>query len=378
MSDAPSYLDFAATTPVDQRVADLVLEHMVAEFGNAGSRTHEYGSRAKRAVDVGRQQVADVVGADPSEVIFTSGATEADNLALAGLTEHGRSAGRMHVVTTAIEHKAVLEPLDELAKHGFTIDHVAPDESGAVSAADVIAAVRPDTLLVTVMHVNNETGILQPLTAIAEGLDDPNVFFHTDAAQGFGKELEALRNPRIDLISISGHKVFAPKGVGALVARRRDRRRPPLQPIMRGGGQERGLRPGTLPVALIAGLGLASELASAEVVSRRAQCERLRESLLGWVAQLGGVVNGDPSLSVPHILNASFPGVDSEAAILALRDAVSISNGSACTSSSYEPSHVLTAMGLSEDRRRGAIRLSWGADTTVDTERMVRSLLSLQ
>ena len=378
MTEAPEYLDYAATTPVDRRVADLVTQYMIEEFGNAGSRTHEFGSRAKRAIDIARGQVAAVVAADPTEVIFTSGATEADNLAVLGLAAHGQATGRTHIVTTAIEHKAVLEPLDALAKAGFSIDQVRPDESGAVSASDVLAAVRPDTLLVSVMHVNNETGIRQPLEVIADGLVDPGVFLHTDAAQGYGKEIPALQHERIDLISVSGHKVFAPKGIGVLVARRRNRRRPPLQPLMFGGGQERGLRPGTQPVALIAGIGLAAQLASEEAASRKRKCDALRTVLLDIVSQLGGVVNGDAELSVSHILNASFPGLDSEAAILALRDLASISNGSACTSASYEPSHVLTAMGLSDDRRRGAIRLSWGPDSILpEPGRVVRAIASL-
>lgn len=359
----PLYFDCAATTAVDRRVADLVLRVMVDDFGNAGSRTHEFGSRAKKLTEVARQQVAAVASTDPSDVVFTSGATEADNLALLGLVEHGRSSGRMHIVTTALEHKAVLEPLDVLRQKGFTVDHVAPEASGAVSAADVVGAVRPDTLLVTVMHVNNETGVRQPIAAIADGLADPGVYFHTDAAQGFGKDLEPLRHPRVDMVSISGHKLYAPKGVGALIVRRRDRRRAPLRPLMHGGGQERGLRPGTLPVPLVVGLGLAAELALRESATRNARSEVIRDRILEELRAVGAVVNGDEGLAVPQIVNLSFPGLDSEAVILALRNIAAVSNGSACTSSRYEPSHVLTAMGLDDDRRRGAIRLSWSHDT---------------
>lgn len=359
----PAYLDFAATTPTDQRVADLVMALMVAEFGNAGSRTHEFGAAAKRAIELARGQVAAVVGADPTEVIFTSGATEADNLAILGLAEHGLSTGKTHIVTTAIEHKAVLEPIDALAKRGFAVDYIRPGKGGAVSASDVLAAVRSGTMLVSVMQVNNETGVRQPIEAIADGLSDAGahgVLLHTDAAQGFGKELKELRSARVDMVSISGHKLLGPKGVGALVARRRDRRRPPLQPLMFGGGQERGLRPGTHPVGLIAGLGLAAELAVKEIKQRREAATAIRAQLQAFIDEVGGSVNGDPILAVPHIVNVSIPGVDSEAAMLALRDLVAISNGSACTSARYEPSHVLTAMGLSDDRRREAIRISWG------------------
>ena len=357
---APIYLDHAATTPVDPRVAAVVMHHMVEEFGNAGSRTHEYGTRSARAVEHARAQVAAVVDVDPAEVIFTSGATESDNLAILGLAQHGLASGRRHIVSTAIEHKAVLEPLEHLAERGFEIELVRPEPSGAVDPEQVLSSVRADTLLVLVMHVNNETGIQQPVEAIGDGLEDPGVYFHSDAAQGFGKVFEPLRHPRLDMVSVSGHKIYAPKGIGALVTRRRDRKRPPLTPLLMGGGQERGLRPGTLPVHLAAGLGLASELAASEATSRRDHAEEMRVRVLEAITAVGAQVNGDPARSVPNIINTSIPDLDSEAVILALRDLVSISNGSACTSATYEPSHVLTAMGLSDSRRRGAIRLSWG------------------
>jgi cysteine desulfurase len=376
--DAPVYLDAAATTPVDRRVAELVMACMLDDFGNAGSRTHEFGARANKLVEQARAQVAAVVDADPAEVVFTSGATEANNLALLGLASHGRASGRTHIVTTAIEHKAVLEPAGLLARDGFDVDFIRPDGTGAVDPEEVLAAVRSDTLLVSVMHVNNETGVRQPITAIADGLD-ASPFLHTDAAQGFGKVSEDLRHPRIDLISISGHKIFAPKGVGALVTRRRARRRPPLEPLLHGGGQERGLRPGTLPVPLIAGLGLAAELSDSEAADRLERVLELRSVLERSVTQAGGVINGAPDLAVPHILNVSFAGLDSQALILALRDVVAVSNGSACTSSTYEPSHVLTAMGLDDERRRGAIRLSWSHLTpTPDTTRFSKAINGLR
>ncbi len=370
----PTYLDFAATTPVDQRVADLVMEHMVSEFGNAGSRTHEYGARASKAVERARAQVAAVVGADPAEVIFTSGATEADNLAILGLADHGTQTGRMHIVASAIEHKAVLEPLAALRRRGFEIDLVHPGSGGAVDPSAVLAAVRADTLLVSVMQINNETGIRQPIAEIAEGLDSA-VFFHTDAAQGFGKELQALRCARIDLISMSGHKLYAPKGVGALIGRRRARKRPPLQPLMFGGGQERGLRPGTQPVALIAGLGLAAELAVTENRQRHAGFERVRGQVSEALASLGATLNGSGDICADFIVNASIPHLDSEAAMLALRELISISNGSACTSNSYEPSHVLQAMDLSEGRIRSAIRISWGPTCVIPDSKAIEAAI---
>ena len=373
----PVYLDCAATTPVDPRVAELVLACMTDEFGNAGSRTHEYGARASKIVEQGRAQVAAVVDADPAEVVFTSGATESNNLALLGLADYGRENGRTHIVTTAIEHKAVLEPIEALGKCGFDVDYIRPDETGAVNASDVLAAVRGETLLVSVMHVNNETGIRQPVTAVADGLD-PAVYMHTDAAQGFGKVEPDLRHPRIDLISVSGHKIFAPKGIGALITRRRDRRRPPLRPLLFGGGQERGLRPGTLAVPLVAGIGLAAELAVRERATRDAQVAERRGLLERALTAAGALINGDPAQSVPHILNVSFPGLDSEAVMLAWRELVAISNGSACTSSSYEPSHVLAAMGLDTERQGGAVRLSWSHVTPepdiAPMTRMIRAL----
>ena len=329
-TDAPIYFDHAATTPVDPRVAEVVMHHMVDEFGNAGSRTHEYGARSAAASESAREQVAAVVGAEPAQVIFTSGATESDNLSILGLVNHGLESNRRHIVSTTIEHKAVLEPLEHLAGTGFEVDLVDPEPTGAVDPDQVLAAVRDDTLLVTVMHVNNETGIRQPIEAIGDGLLDPGVFFHSDAAQGFGKELAPLKHRRLDLISVSGHKLCAPKGVGALIVRHRDRKRPPLTPLLLGGGLERGLRPGTLPVHLVVGLGLASQLAVAEEAERRHRCEATREQVLEALTAAGGIINGDPGQSVPHIVNASIPGLDSEAVILALRDIMSISNGSSC------------------------------------------------
>jgi cysteine desulfurase len=373
----PTYLDFAATTPVDPQVSATVLRLMAEEFGNSGSRTHEFGAEAAKAVEEARQRVAQIVDADPSEVIFTSGATEANNLAVLGLAPSAEVLGKRHILSTAIEHKAVLEPLERLSSQGFEIELVEPDVGGAVDAADLLGRVRPDTLLVSVMQVNNETGVRQPVGAIAEGLADNGPFLQVDAAQGFGKEPEPLRCPRIDMISLSGHKIFAPKGVGALIARRRGRRRPPLAPLLLGGGQERGLRPGTVPVPLVAGLGLAAEIADRHWQNWAITCTELRGAILEPLLASGAQINGDPKLSVPHIANVSFPGLDSEAVILALREVMAISNGSACTSARYTPSHVLSAMGLDDDRRRGAIRLSWGPDVVAPSTAAVNQALSV-
>jgi len=353
------YLDCNATTPVDPRVAEEVSRWTVVEFGNAGSRTHNYGQVAKERVARAREEVALVVDANPDEVIFTSGATESNNLAILGLAEHGEASSKRHLVCTQVEHKAVLEPMQALAARGFEVTTIRPTGGGWVDPEDVAAAVRPDTLLVSVMAVNNETGVRQPIDDVASILADHDAFFHVDAAQAFGKELTPLKNKRIDLISVSGHKVYAPKGIGALVARRRRYRRPPLRPITFGGGQERGLRPGTLPVGLIAGLGTAANLAREEYDQRARRCDEIKREAIAALEPLGIVLNGDPDRTVPHTLNFSVPGVDAEAAIVALKDLVAISNGSACTSQSYEPSHVLLAAGLPEPQIAGALRFSW-------------------
>ena len=359
----PVYLDCNATTPVDRRVRSLVVEYLDAEFGNAGSRTHEYGARAKRAVQRAREQVAAVVEAKPDEVIFTSGATESNNLAILGLEGEGCSSGRRHVLSTQMEHKATLEPVDELERRGFDVTRVRGNPSGWVDPDEVLDAVRDDTLLVSILHVNNETGVVQPIRAIADGLGRHPALLHVDAAQGYTKEFEELASHRVDLISVSGHKICGPKGVGALIARRRGFRRPPLAPLQFGGGQERGLRPGTLAVHLIVGLGLAAEVARQEASVRHRLCSSFRKKVLDGLGSLEPRLHGDPDRVVPHTLNLSFPGLDSEAVIVAVKDLIAISNGSACTSQSYEPSHVLTSMGLPNEQVQGAIRISWYHDT---------------
>ncbi|MFN3325311.1 MAG: cysteine desulfurase DndA [Bryobacteraceae bacterium] len=369
------YLDCAATTPVDPRVREEVLRFLDEEFGNAGSRTHDYGRRARSAVERARDQVAAVVAASRAEVIFTSGATESNNLAIIGLAQHGESAGRRHVIATSIEHHAVLEPVGHLQRLGFDVTWIRPEPGGYVSADRISKALREDTLLVSVMQANNETGIVQPITAICEALRDHPAYFHVDAAQGFGKEIESLRNPRIDLISVSGHKIHAPKGIGALIARRRGRERAPLSPLMHGGGQEWGLRPGTLPVHLIAGLGKAAELALEEWRERERLCRDFRDRLLAGLAPLRPLIHGDPGRSLPNIVNLSIPGIDAEDAMEAWSDLAAVSNGAACASANYGCSHVLSAMGLPEERKAGALRLSWcHLSVPPDLSRMVEAI----
>lgn len=353
------YLDCNATTPLDPAVREVLFHYFTEEYGNEGSRTHEFGARAKQAVQKARDQVAAVVAAKRDEVIFTSGATESNNLAILGLAEHGMASGKRHLIGTRIEHKAVLEPLEVMEQRGFEVTWLGCDVHGRVRVEELQAALRPDTLLVSIMAANNETGVRQPLDEVCRLMEGHAAYLHTDAAQSFGKDLETLRNERIDLISISGHKLYAPKGIGALVPRRRGYDRAPLKPLVHGGGQERGLRPGTLPVALVAALGAAAEIAVKDHAKRIKHCRKLKEEALKAFGPLSPRIHGRSEETMDHVLNLAVPGIDSEALIVALKDLVAISNGSACTSSSYTPSHVIKAMGYTDDEANEAIRLSW-------------------
>lgn len=373
------YLDCNATTPLEPSVAEEVARFTVEEFGNSGSRTHEFGNRAKHAVQVARDRVAEVVGASREDVVFTSGATESNNLAILGLEAEGSKTGRKHIISTRIEHKAVLEPLEHLERRGFEVTWLDVGSKGWLEPEALGSVLRDDTLLVSVMHVNNETGVRQPILELAAILKEHPAYFHIDAAQGFGKDLESLRSSRTDLISISGHKIYGPKGIGALVIRRRGYKRAPVSPLMFGGGQERGLRPGTLPVPLIVGLGEAARLAAQDHATRAAQCLHVRELALAALESIGPVINGDPNRCLSHVLNVSIPGVSAEAAMVALKGLVAISNGSACTSQRYTPSHVLAAMGLRRDEILSSLRISWCHMTPdVDWEEVSRRLKKLR
>ena len=354
------YFDYNATTPLDPRVLAAMNEWYLGPPGNAGSRTHVFGQRAKEAVENARQQVAAVIGAQPEEILFTSGATESDNLVVLGLAAFGERTRRKHIISTAIEHKAVLQPLAAMRRVGFEVDLVPVTSGGYVEPDAIRKRLRRDTLLVSVMHANNETGVLQPVREIGELIAAGDTLFHTDAAQTFGKEVDGLRCLRCDLVSISGHKIYGPQGIGAIAVRRRGSERPPLEPLMFGGGQERGVRPGTLPVALIVGLGKAAQLAQQEHTARRFAAERVKAQLIADLQDVEHRINGDQSCCQPHVLNVSFPGVDSEALMMALRDELAVSNGAACTSDRYGSSHVLEAMGLAPERIASAIRISWG------------------
>jgi cysteine desulfurase len=372
------YLDTCATTPLLPQVLEEIARYLAVEYGNEGSRTHEYGAVARKRVNRAREEVAALVAAKPDDVVFTSGATEANNLAILGLAPALRKSGKSHLVTTALEHKAVLEPFARLEKEGFAVTRVGAGESGFVAPAELAAAVGPDTGLVSLMAANNETGVLQDVTTVAADLPE-DVYLHVDAAQSLGKEPAPLAEPRIDLLSGSGHKLHGPKGIGTLVVRRRGFRRPPLRPLAVGGGQERGLRPGTVPVHLVAGFGAAAAAAAAEHDERRATNLAFRERTLAALAPLSPAYNGDTEAAMPHVLNVGFPGVDAEAAILATKDLVAISSGSACNSGSFERSHVLEAMGLRGERLDGALRISWCHLTgEPDWPEFVRRLRDLQ
>ena len=358
----PIYLDYNATTPLDPRVFDAMKEWYLGPPANSGSRTHVYGQRAKDAVELARTQVAKVVDAEPEEIVFTSGATESNNLAILGLAAHGEATNRRHIISTTIEHKAVLEPLQHLANKGFEIELAPVCKAGYIDAGEVIRRVRDDTLLVSVMHANNETGILQPVKEIGEALRYKSTVFHIDAAQTFGKE-NGLAEINFDLLSASSHKIYGPQGIGALVVKRRGNNRIPIANLVYGGGQERGLRPGTVPVALVVGFGEASRLAKHEYLSRVTALRATRNAFFNDLETVEHVVNGDATRSLAHVVNIRFPGVDSEALMMILRDTYAFSNGSACTSESYAPSHVLLAMGHNQDEANESVRISWGYDS---------------
>lgn len=358
------YLDYNASTPLGSDVAGFMSELFTIRYGNADSRTHEHGLAAREVVEKGRQHIAALLAIEPNEVIFTSGATESDNMSTLGMAAYGIDEGKKHIITTAIEHKAILEPLKHLAKQGFEVDFIAPDEFGRVNAQNVLTRVRKDTLLVSVMSANNETGVIQPVKEIGDALDDSGVYFHIDAAQSCGKMVEELQNIKYDMMSITAHKMYGPQGIGALVLRNRKYKKPPIQPITFGGGHEGGYRPGTLPVILIAGFGKAAEIALRDHKKYWSRYMEIKDQILRLLetSSIRYEINGTQEACMPNTLNISFLGVDSEALMLATKQYCSLSNGSACTSHDYSHSHVLTAMGLSNERIESAIRISWGTE----------------
>jgi cysteine desulfurase len=357
---APIYLDYAATTPVDQRVIERMVAHMSADadFGNPASRSHAYGWQAEESVEAARVQVAEAINADPREIIWTSGATESDNLALKGAAF---GSARRHIITSSIEHKAVLDCCGFLEQQGLEVTYLAPDAWGRTSVEQVREALREDTLMVSIMQVNNELGTVNELAPIGALCRSRGVLFHTDAAQSFGKlpiDVEALQ---VDLLSISAHKIYGPKGIGALYVRRANGLR--LAPQMHGGGHEMGMRSGTLPAQQIVGLGTAAQLMVDNMDAERAHLSGLRERFLSHVRQIPDtVVHTHPEDHVPGIVNVGFAGVDGETLLLAL-PGLAVSSGSACTSASVEPSFVLRGIGVADELAHASLRFSFGRFT---------------
>lgn len=359
------YLDYNASAPIAPAVLQVMVDVYQNRSGNADSRTHSYGDEARAVVETARKQVASLLGISPSEVFFTSGATESSNIAIQGLAEYARKSGKHHIITSSIEHKAVLETVRTMQRQGFDVDFVAPEPSGRVDAAKIVDKLRDTTLLVSLMHVNNETGIIQPVEELGAELAARDVLFHVDATQSCGKLVDELRTLAYHMLSFSAHKLRGPQGIGVLVLRKKGYRRPPVKAIMYGGQQERGLRPGTIPVALAAGCGAACALAEAHYAEDAVRLKEMKERAMELLdaSELSYAVNGDPAHCLPNTLNVCLHGVSSEALMIATKQYCAVSNGSACTSTDYTPSYVLTEMGLSAERIASSIRISWGADT---------------
>ncbi|WP_394261188.1 IscS subfamily cysteine desulfurase [Moraxella boevrei] len=369
------YLDYAATTPIDEKVAQKMMQYMTFDgiFGNPASRSHAFGWQAEEAVENARGQVADLINADPREIVFTSGATESNNLAIKGVAQFYSGKGK-HIVTSKIEHKAVLDTCRELETQGFEITYIEPTEkTGLITLEQVQNAVREDTILVSLMMVNNELGTLTDVTSIGEFLREKGIIFHVDAAQAAGKTPINLENMKIDLMSFSGHKIYGPKGIGALYVRRKPRIRVKAQ--MHGGGHERGMRSGTLATHQIVGMGEAFAVAKERMTEDEARIAKLRQKLWDGLKDLEEVyLNGDLEHSIPNIVNISFNYVEGESMMMSLKD-LAVSSGSACTSATLEPSYVLRAIGLTDELAHSSIRFSLGRYTTeADIDRVIEQM----
>ncbi|WP_395823427.1 IscS subfamily cysteine desulfurase [Collimonas sp.] len=357
----PIYMDYSATTPIDPRVADKMIPYLREQFGNPASRSHMYGWSAEKAVEDAREQVAKLVNADSREIIWTSGATEGNNLAIKGAANFYKTKGK-HIITVKTEHKAVLDVVRELERQGFDATYLQPQDNGLITLEQLEAAIRPDTILVSVMLVNNEIGVIQPIAEIGELCRQKGIIFHCDAAQATGKVVIDLEKMKVDLMTFTAHKTYGPKGIGALYVRRKPRVR--LEAQMHGGGHERGLRSGTLPTHQIVGMGAAFEIAREEMDSEILRIKALRDRLATGLQTIEEVyVNGDMAHRVPHNLNVSFNYVEGESLIMAIKD-IAVSSGSACTSASLEPSYVLRALGRSDELAHSSIRFTIGRFTT--------------
>lgn len=360
---SPIYLDYAASTPTDPIVADAMHQHLClsGNFANPASRGHVYGWQADEAVESARTSLAQMLNADPREIVWTSGATESDNLAIKGLMSRGLRTGRKHIVTSAIEHKAILDTCAWMEDQGFCVTYIKPSASGEVMLADVKAVLRDDTLLVTVMQVNNELGSVSDIAGIARLCRERGVISHTDAAQSFGKIPVDVKEIGVDLLSLSAHKIYGPKGIGALYVRRQDGLVVDAQ--VHGGGHEMGMRSGTLPTHQIVGLASAARLMQKDMADQTRRISDLRDRFISHLRQIPNVyLNSDPAVCIPHIINVAFDGVDGETLLLALNE-VAISTGSACNSAKVEPSHVLTGIGLSQQLADASLRFSFGRYT---------------
>jgi len=362
MKRRPIYLDYSATTPVDPRVAAKMIPYLTEHFGNPASRSHPFGWEAEKAVENAREEVAKLVGADPREIVWTSGATESNNLAIKGAAHFYAASKGKHIITIATEHKAVIDVVRELERQGFEATFLEPEPDGLVDLAKFKAAIRPDTVLASVMLVNNEIGVIQDIESIGKICRENNVIFHVDAAQATGKVKIDLETLPVDLMSFSAHKTYGPKGIGALYVRRKPRIR--IEAQMHGGGHERGMRSGTLATHQIVGMGEAFRIAREEMELENARIRKLRDRLLHGLQTIEETyVNGDLTHRVPHNLNISFNYVEGESLIMAVKD-IAVSSGSACTSASLEPSYVLRALGRSDELAHSSIRFSLGRFTT--------------
>jgi len=369
----PIYMDYHATTPVDRRVLDAMLPYFTEHFGNAASRNHAFGWTAEAAVEKAREQVAALIGADPKEIIFTSGATESDNLAVKGVAYFLKDKGK-HIVTSKIEHKAILDSCRALERDGFEVTYVDPDKTGLVTSEMIKNALRPDTILVSVMLANNEIGTVNEIPEIGALCRSKGIYFHTDAVQGIGKIPFDVNSANVDLASMTAHKIYGPKGVGALYVRRKPRVR--LHPLMDGGGHERGMRSGTLNVPGIVGFGMACEVARLDMAEDTKRLAALRDRLKAQIyARVPHVhLNGHETRRLPGNLNISFAYVEGESLLMALKD-VAVSSGSACTSASLEPSYVLRALGVGDDLAHSSIRFGLGRFSTQEEVDYVSNLV---
>ena len=375
---SPIYLDYAASTPTDPVVADAMHQHLClgGNFANPASRGHVYGWQADEAVESARAAVARILNANPREIVWTSGATESDNLAIKGLMSRGLRTGRKHIVTSAIEHKAILDTCAWMEDQGFSVSYLQASATGAITPAQVQAALRDDTLLVTVMQVNNELGSISVIAGIAKLCRERGVISHTDAAQSFGKIPVDVQALGVDLLSLSAHKIYGPKGIGALYVRRQDGLK--LDAQVHGGGHEMGMRSGTLPTHQIVGLAAAAQLMHDEMAEQTQRIGALRDRFVSHLQQMPSVhLNSDPSVCIPQIVNVAFGGVDGETLLLALNE-LAISTGSACNSASVEPSHVLTGIGLSRALADASLRFSFGRYTrTTDIDQAATCLAAV-